>query len=91
MIYDENYWQKRAEQLMGEKKSHLKETYDYRQQLKELQTENEVLQKIIKGLTHDTFPERQISPEKTQPPEPTKEKTYSLLTLLEDHDQFLDE
>jgi len=32
-IYDENYWQRQAEQLMADKKSNLKDIHELRQQV----------------------------------------------------------
>ena len=49
-VYDENYWQKQYDQLVQEKKHHLKEGYEMRLELKDLQAENARLKELIAEL-----------------------------------------
>ncbi|TNV82306.1 hypothetical protein FGO68_gene3415 [Halteria grandinella] len=94
-IYDENYWQQKAQELIEDKKNRLKENYDMRLQLKELQKENEELKDRIKQLQIPEIAEQQLHSSQAEPALPSAlpkiEKTYSLLSLLEDPDALMEE
>lgn len=77
-IYGENYWQKQAESLMMDKKSHLIESHQVRLELKDLLSENRVLKDQIRQLRQSE-----------DAPEPCE--TQTLQSLLEEPDESKEE